>query len=93
MTEQLRGRHSDPQPQQWTTQNIIVVSVTLSVSVTLGSGMAWLIYRICHADKTTTSPTVPVMEDEEADIPEEDEATEYTRMEVTPQDLVHDGGP
>ena len=46
-----------------------------------------------HADKTTANPAGPVMEVEGGDIPEEDEATEYTRMEVTPQDLVHDVGP
>ena len=33
------------------------------------------------------------MEEEKDDIPEEDEDTEYTRMEVPLQDLVHDGGP
>ena len=46
-----------------------------------------------HADKTTANPAGTVMEVEGGDIPEEDEATEYTRMEVTPQDLVHDVGP
>ena len=55
MVHDLRSEGGDLE-DGWSTQNVVVVSVTVSFSLSLGSGLCWLIYRICKADQ---DPGIP----------------------------------
>lgn len=85
VAKQLHLRLPGSQRDAWHTQNIVVVSVTLSMSITLGSGMAWLIYRICHADKVTDVPAKQNTDGEDGEVAQNPSASEDARV---PEDTI-----
>ena len=73
--------------KDWSTQNVVVISVTVTFSLSLGSGLGWLIYRICKADREHwwTSPATPFAKAEAfpmADIPQKNDNDDKVQEET-----------